>query len=173
MMASTTTNALELLAASAPLLARLARLWWNPATADSVADLAQDIAVRVLTRLHKYDPATWRSGWEAWVRVNAKTVALTARRERGSASRRPVFAAQFADLGDDHTAGEFVPDHREPGNTDPAADDPEPIDRVPMTRSVKYRDWSGFGQYLRREGWVEMHPGHRPRVGPESRSAAG
>ena len=44
MMASTTTNAMELLAASAPLLKRLANLWWNPATADSVADLAQEIA---------------------------------------------------------------------------------------------------------------------------------
>src|SRR4051812_1503557 len=98
---STTTNHAptpsDLLAASGPLLRHLASLWFTPGTADTREDLAQDIAVRVLTRLHKYSPSTWRSGWEAWVRMNAKTVALAGRKRRASASRRPIHACQFAE----------------------------------------------------------------------------
>ena len=84
-----TTDPAELLARSVPLLRHLGRLWFTPQTADSPDDLAQDIALRALARLHTYDPTRFRSGFECWLRLQARTVAHI-----------PYVGFAFAALGD-------------------------------------------------------------------------
>jgi len=105
----------ELLACARVLLVRLDHQWWKRALADSPEDMAQDIALRALERLDRFDPARFtRAGdpFECWLRLVARTVALNARRERVSASRRPQHAHQFTDLGGRRDSGEWVRDHR-------------------------------------------------------------
>jgi DNA-directed RNA polymerase specialized sigma24 family protein len=113
-----TADPAELLAGAAPLLARLGRKWFRPGGADSPEDLAQDIAVRALARLDKYDPARFRGGFECWLRLVARTVALNTRWERRSASRRPIFARQAPEL-EGRSVLEMVPDHRDGDRPDP------------------------------------------------------
>jgi DNA-directed RNA polymerase specialized sigma24 family protein len=113
-----TTTAADLLAQAAPLLARLGKMWFRPGAADSPEDLAQDIAARALARLDRYDPRRFRGGFECWLRLVARTVALNARWERHSASRRPTFARQAPELGG-RSVLELVPDHRDADAPDP------------------------------------------------------
>ena len=71
------TDAAALLAG--PLLRKLTALGWTRDTVDSRADYAHDLAAHVLRRLRDgaYSSERFRSGAEAWIRLQARTLAST------------------------------------------------------------------------------------------------